>query len=483
MLDEEALGQVAQGVWGTLAGLPAPALLFSGGEFAVVALNAAAQALFQGASPARATRVLMRSIPDPMLERIGLAARGLNAHVHEHQAQLILHDSAPSVRITVLPIPAGDGAPMAVMYFSVERAVRPTSFMPITHAVLSWLPMPAWLIDHDLHLSFQNAQCTDLPLKLEDDGGEPSLKRLFDAAQSTDACMSAMIATAAEAHANKSISSRVAVCEDGETWRIVHMPVTGADNKPYLLGVAIVQSRDLLGDVSPVDDREDAQRRLKLQIRARENERYKLAREIHDSLGQELTVLRLSAGHLLDVISTDFPLTEQHQQFIDQFNAQMQTTISTSRHIAFQMRTDLVETKGLVAATEALVAQIRHRLGCVGQLEVGPGWVDPEPRLAANIYRSAQELLNNMAKHSRAKHFIVRMSQSREFYQVQVADDGVGIPLEKRQGSLGLHTMRERVELHHGSMHIETRPEVDGTNITLKFRRESAGEDAPDTNY
>lgn len=481
---------IAHGVWGTLAKLPEPALLFTARGFEVLALNAAAQRFFGNAVVSRVKLSVEASLTKLLVERLCLAGRGTGeSYIHELPAQLTLPDnSQAAVRLTVMPLAVQEGPRLAVLYIRrlPQEQLQSEAYAKLPRELLSWMPIPAWLVDEAGNVPFQNPHCPDLPFTAQIASARVKLKDLLTDEPDPmldsvdDEFAKALVATADEARRGQCMVDRI-VTHSGEIWRVAHIPVQGVDRKSYLLGLGLRMSRDVSGAI-PEDEEQlvvPTDRRRRLQIRERERERMKLAREVHDSLGQELTVLRLGMDRLFDIFRADLDMEPKHMEQFALLKEQMQQVISSSRQIAFQLRTDLLQSAGLLSAIDTLVAQFRQRLGIAGQLEVGQGWEDPKSTLAGNIYRSVQELLSNMAKHARANQFIVRLAMTAEQYQLTVVDDGVGIPREKRKGHLGLHTMRERVEYHNGEMRIQTRPEVGGTSVTLTFMREAA--DNPET--
>lgn len=454
-----------------------------------MALNAAAQRFFDNSVATRVKQVLEASLTKLVVERLCLAARSNgNGFISELPAQLTMPDnSLEHVRLTVMPMAVEDGPRLAVLYIRrmPQEQLVTEAYAKLPKELLSWLPVPSWLINEDAAIVFESPFCPELPLSeaavsLVDDVAqfvirEDSLLGVLD-----ESISEAVKETSEAARAERRLADKM-VTTGGQVWRIVHIPIQGLDRKSYLLGLGLRMTKNVSGARIQDYAGADQERRRRMQLLERERERMKLAREVHDSLGQELTVLRLGMDRLMDTFKSDLQLEPKHLEQFDLLKTQMHQAISSSRQIAFQLRTDLLQTAGLLHAIENLVAQFRQRLDISGQLEVSPGWEDPKSTLAGNIYRSIQELLSNMAKHARASRFIVRLQMNHHSYQVEVVDDGVGIPREKRKGHLGLHTMRERVEYHRGEMRIKTRPEVSGTGVTLTFMH--AAVDYPETNF
>lgn len=489
-VDEDLSLKVARGVWGSLARMPEPALLFSGRNFKVIAQNDAAQRFFESDSADIVTKLLERSLSKLLVDRVCLATvSSSGAYVSELSAQITLSSfQVKLVRLTVLPIPGPNNGPrVAVLYLrKIEKEQHTESFAKLPRELLSWLPMPAWLVDDQNQVPYQNSACHEMPSAALVGAQGPDIGTVLTTDVNVLEIVSefddALRKTALVARKDHKISDAL-VMADGQLWRLIHLPVTGLDAKFYLLGLAVRVSNDLDGakfDIQREAGSDCVDRQRKLQVQARERERVKLAREVHDSLGQELTVLRLGLDRLFSAFQEELPINGPQLAQIHHTKEQMEQVIKSARTIALQLRNDLVDSAGLLTAVDQLVAQFRQKLGVPGQIEVSSGWVAPPRVLAGNIYRSIQELLNNLAKHAKASKFVVRLFYVDGDYQLEVRDDGVGMKIDRNPPSLGLRALRERVESHNGSLRIKTRPEVDGTYISLTFLGEQPP-DFPDT--
>lgn len=211
----------------------------------------------------------------------------------------------------------------------------------------------------------------------------------------------------------------------------------------------------------------------------RELDRAELARNLHDQLGQEITVLRLALGRLQRDLAGSQLSAETWGDQVDGLARQTDTLMQSVRHIACNLRPDMLDALGLADAANRLVLDMRRQLGVRGGLEVSLDWADPDPALSLQMYRCLQELLNNMAKHSKASRFFVRMLHQEGVYWLEVIDNGVGLAASKTPDSrarLGLAGLRERAALYGGELAVQSRPQVDGCALRLSFReRRGAG--------
>jgi signal transduction histidine kinase len=195
-------------------------------------------------------------------------------------------------------------------------------------------------------------------------------------------------------------------------------------------------------------------------------ERNRLARELHDSLVQKLFGVVLAAQSASTLLERD--RTAAHGQ-VDRVRQLAQDAVVELRSLVFQLRPALIESEGLGAAlrkhVELLRRAHRHEIG----LELAG-----EPRLRAGVdeevFRIAQESLQNALKHSRAEHIDVRLIENGGGLRLEVADDGVGFEPDAtalRARRLGLTSMEERARALGGRLAIVSAPGR-GTTVSLE---------------
>lgn len=194
-------------------------------------------------------------------------------------------------------------------------------------------------------------------------------------------------------------------------------------------------------------------------VDAREQERRRIARELHDELGQRLSALKLELAGCAGAAGLQ-PEDPRLQAML----AMLDDTMASVRRIAADLRPLMLDDLGLAAAVEWLAAEATRRLGMQVQVEVDD--LDPEPGepLAIAVYRMVQEALTNAARHARASRVQVRLRSRAGKLQLSVQDDGPGFPLpvRGRPGSYGLLGMRERARLLGGRVEIDNAPEGGG---------------------
>jgi PAS domain S-box-containing protein len=186
---------------------------------------------------------------------------------------------------------------------------------------------------------------------------------------------------------------------------------------------------------------------------AREQERVRIAREIHDELGQMLTALKMDVSLLEGQVSEAVPSA---QAKLDSMKAALDSTISTVKRIVKELRPNLLDHFGLVAAIEVHLKEFSRRTGieCRAVLRTDGAALDRE--LSISIFRVCQEALTNIARHAHASRARVRLTEDSGLLCLTVADNGRGIaPREiSDTSSLGLIGIRERVRPLGGEFRI-----------------------------
>lgn len=189
-------------------------------------------------------------------------------------------------------------------------------------------------------------------------------------------------------------------------------------------------------------------------IRAQESERKRISRELHDEAGQGLMVLRLYLGMLASESGTP-----KKAQKIEEAINMLDRTIGDLRRLIARLSPRVLDEMGLLAAIRKEARELSRATGMKAALELPESLegVDRESEIA--IYRSVQEALNNVAKHSQARSFKVVMERNQNFVLLLVEDDGVGFA---RNGgaanrTFGITGMRERIAALGGTVRIRSR--------------------------
>ena len=202
---------------------------------------------------------------------------------------------------------------------------------------------------------------------------------------------------------------------------------------------------------------------------AREAERARIAREIHDEFGQALTALKIDLLWLKKRIPESSPeLTRK----LDDMAAIIDSTARGIQRVAAELRPSVLDELGLRAAIEWEAREFATRTGIECQVELPEGQPAVDASRATAVFRIFQEALTNVARHAAATHVIVRLGMTPNALDLTVEDNGRGI----REGalhdsrSLGLLGMRERAGNFHGNVTITGNPGA-GTILTLTMPR------------
>jgi len=196
-------------------------------------------------------------------------------------------------------------------------------------------------------------------------------------------------------------------------------------------------------------------------LQAQEEERTRVARDLHDEVNQSLTglLLRLEAAREAAPPELEAELAETKALA----NQAMRELLSLAR----QLRPTALDDLGLKAAVAGQVEQLAHgEIEADFSAEGDFSSLDDDAQLV--VYRVAQEALSNAARHSGARHVAVelRRSQGDAGVELKVSDDGRGFAFDESEGGLGIGGMRERALLIGGELTIESRP-GHGTTVRL----------------
>lgn len=203
-------------------------------------------------------------------------------------------------------------------------------------------------------------------------------------------------------------------------------------------------------------------------LAAVEDERRRIAQEVHDELGQALTVIKMDMGFALRKLNGTAPDVASR---LDETVKHIDETIRIMRRIATDLRPGILDSLGLEAAVESLVQDFGERAGirCNLLKETNNQPIfDKDVSIAA--YRIVQEALTNIARHAHATEVDVSYIAGDERLFIEIHDNGIGIPDTPETGtkSLGLRGMRERARHVHGDVTVQGAPGK-GTTVTLEI--------------
>ena len=212
-------------------------------------------------------------------------------------------------------------------------------------------------------------------------------------------------------------------------------------------------------------------------IRLSEEEKSRLARELHDELGANLTAISIDINCAADELRTEHAHIAQR---LDRARMTLVTTVELKRRIVEDLRPSLLDNLGLAAALQSYCEEFASVTGveCEALIEGDVDIAGPMHSIA--VFRIVQEALNNIAKYAGARTVIVHLAREAEGLALEVSDDGVGIDVDavSKPKSHGLLGMRERALLLGGSLQVRRGVNDTGTCVEAFIPLAMQGEGA-----
>jgi len=202
-----------------------------------------------------------------------------------------------------------------------------------------------------------------------------------------------------------------------------------------------------------------------------EEERKRIARELHDETSQVLASLTASLQAAANTLPAN---VDKARAFLEKAQALSINILDEVHRLIYELRPTLLDDLGLVAATRWLVDNNLGDAGIAVSFKILGRERRLPPQLEATLFRVIQEAVYNISRHARAKNAQVTLHFKRGMVQVDIKDDGVGfdvkeaISSKERPRGLGLLGMKERIELIKGSLSISSRP-GGGTEIHIEI--------------
>ncbi len=238
-----------------------------------------------------------------------------------------------------------------------------------------------------------------------------------------------------------------------ETVRAVH----DDDGSPEILMVCedVSERRRAVGRLAEYRDR---LRDLNAELsRLEEREDRRIARVLHDEVGQTLAAARMAICELRDWESVD-----DRSRRLEELRQMIEASIEVTRSLTFQLSPPILYELGLTAALQALGEKMERDHGIALRFELTEGWSPPPDGIAEVVYRAVRELLHNVVKHARASSVRLDFGGTGDRTWIRLEDDGVGFdasaghPAAGR--SLGLFHVRERMVRLGGRFEIDSAP-------------------------
>lgn len=245
-------------------------------------------------------------------------------------------------------------------------------------------------------------------------------------------------------------------------------------------------NRDLENEIVRREGAEQAVRRSRNELAtlshqlmiAQEAERKRIARELHDSVGQQLSAIK----YTLERVETCIERGEEAQPQIKSAIAALQGTLDDLRTIAMNLRPPVLDDLGAVSAVSWFCRQFSQSYPeLLLREQVSVGDADVPERLSTAVFRSLQEMLNNVAKHAQAREVVVTLSRAPGQLILEVEDDGVGIqgraPDAGVRTGRGLRNLRERASMTGGAFSVGKGTRGSGTRARIEWQLAAAEHD------
>jgi two-component system sensor histidine kinase UhpB len=246
-------------------------------------------------------------------------------------------------------------------------------------------------------------------------------------------------------------------------------PINSGADKLVMVTVVDISARKQAAErlTAAIAERDDLRRRF---INAQEQERVRLAHELHDQTGQRLTAV------MLEIKGVEDSIGEPGRSRLRLLRLQLEQVGQTLHHVAWELRPASIDELGLQVALANYVAEWSEQYGIEADFYCGDLKTDAlSEEICTTVYRVAQEALTNVVKHAQATSVSVVIEQAGDKLRLTIEDNGCGFKVDSssdakgsRSGGLGVAGMRERLVLIGGEFEIESSIGV-GTTIFARI--------------
>jgi PAS domain S-box-containing protein len=262
------------------------------------------------------------------------------------------------------------------------------------------------------------------------------------------------------------IYEKVKVCKDGK-----RIPVEISSHM-----FNFNDQRTVLYIVRDISERKQAEKRIRLLsqqlIKAQEIERQMISCELHDSVAQSLSALKIGFD---SIVRKHKEVPDETRQMLLKYSKILQDSITAVRDMAYDLRPPGLNQFGIIQTIYHYCEDFSEKTGIsVDFSSAGVENITLNNDMKINLYRLVQEGLLNIKKHAEARHAIIRLAAAFPNIILRIKDDGKGFDVKSRlisaqnEKRMGIMSMAERVALLGGEMDIKSNP-IEGTNIFIKF--------------
>jgi signal transduction histidine kinase len=203
-------------------------------------------------------------------------------------------------------------------------------------------------------------------------------------------------------------------------------------------------------------------------LKAQEEERTRIARDLHDDVSQQLAGVAIILSGLRRLVGKPGSGPEVDRT-VTTLQDRTSSLAQSIRNLSHELHPSVLQHAGLAATLRRHCADVEelHRINVTFSAGDNTDWLGPEVALC--LFRVAQEAITNAVRHARARHIRVELLTTNEDVELHVVDDGVGFDTSEQAGrGLGLRSIDERVRLAHGHVTVESRP-GHGTNLVVRI--------------
>ncbi len=281
----------------------------------------------------------------------------------------------------------------------------------------------------------------------------------------------------------KGVQHYLATGSDAILKRLIETKAIHKDGHEFFVELAIIPVREsgkefFCSFIQDITERKKAEEQLRdshEQLRqlashlqdVREEEQKRIAREVHDELGQQITGLKMDVAWIWKKIAALGGI-ESIETRLKEMVELLDAAVKTIRKISSELRPGILDDMGLVAALEWQALEFQKRFQIPIEFKAPSRQQELDAATATGLFRLFQESLTNIARHSGATHVAAEMVMSDNDVTLIISDNGKGFDTEAQQGkkTLGLLGMRERALMMNGKLVIESKP---GAGTTVKI--------------
>jgi PAS domain S-box-containing protein len=240
----------------------------------------------------------------------------------------------------------------------------------------------------------------------------------------------------------------------------------GSEQTPLIIGMLEDITERRFADQELNKTRSELQELASYLIRTQEDERHRISRELHDDIGQRLSLLAVEFDLLAQSLASSG--LEDQRARVSQLKAQTDDLTSDVHQLSHQLHSTKLQHLGLRSAVEELSRQInkQHQVAISVTTEGQDSLLPPDAALC--LFRVTQEALNNIIRHSRAESASIQLDVTNGIAKLTVRDLGIGFDVSVCEGGLGLVSMRERLRMVGGEFGVESETGK-GTIITASI--------------